>query len=142
MLLRQLLLLSQICFWKFTFAYCLLSETRQLLSLSQSCFKQLLPENLTAKFHYYLCQFASTFHFTRFLLKKGYGTCAIQKEQSLLLSLSGLKQLLEKALLVNSISPHFKLLTHFVFPQFLLIEDCGKCALRKELVIAAFVELV
>ena len=40
-----------------------------------------------------------------------------------------LKQLLEKTLLVNSISPHFKLLTHFVFARFLLIEGCGKCAL-------------
>ena len=55
-LLGQLLLLSRICFLEIyfrkvtAFTYCRLSGRRQLLLL-------------TDKFHQYLCQFASTFHF-------------------------------------------------------------------------------
>ena len=33
------------------FGYCCLSRRCQLLLLSQSCFKQLLPQSLTDKFH-------------------------------------------------------------------------------------------
>ena len=53
---------------------------RQLLLLSQSCFKQLLAESLTDKFHYYLCQCASAFLFAHFLLIEGYRKCTLRKE--------------------------------------------------------------
>ena len=52
----------------------------QLLLPSQSCFKQLLSESLTDKFHYYLCQCASAFLFAHFLLIEGYRKCALRKE--------------------------------------------------------------
>ena len=41
----------------------------------------------------------------------------------------------QKILLINFISIYDNLLQHFIFARFLLIEDYGKCALRKEMVI-------
>ena len=41
----------------------------------------------------------------------------------------------QQVLLINIISTYANLLQHFIFARFLLIEDYGKCALRKEPVI-------
>ena len=43
--------------------------------------------------------------------------------------------------LINFISSYSKLLKHFIYARFLLIEDYQQGALRKELTIAPFVEL-
>ena len=37
----------------------------------------------------------------------------------------------QQVLLINIISTYANLLQHFIFARFLLIEDYGKCALRK-----------
>ena len=42
---------------------------------------------------------------------------------------------------MNLISAYSKLLKHFIFARFLLIEGCEQGALRKELIVAPFVEL-
>ena len=47
---------------------------------------------------------------------------------------------LRKVFLINFISTYSKLLKHFIFPRFLLIEDYEQGALRKELIVAPFVE--
>ena len=41
----------------------------------------------------------------------------------------------QQVLLINFISTYANLLQHFIFARFLLIEDYGECALRKEPVI-------
>ena len=46
----------------------------------------------------------------------------------------------EKVFLVNFISTYSKLLKHFIFARFLLIEGCEQGALRKELIVAPFVD--
>ena len=45
-----------------------------------------------------------------------------------------------KASLINSIGTYSKLLKHFIFACFLLIEGCEQGALRKELTVGPFVE--
>ena len=47
---------------------------------------------------------------------------------------------LEKVFLINLISIYSKLLKHFIFPCFLLIEGSEEGGLRKELMVAPFVE--
>ena len=46
----------------------------------------------------------------------------------------------EKGFLINFISTYSKLLKHFIFARFLLIEDYEQSALQKELIFAPFVE--
>ena len=46
----------------------------------------------------------------------------------------------QKVLLINFISTYSKLLKHFIFACFLLIEGYEQGALRKELIVAPFVE--
>ena len=46
----------------------------------------------------------------------------------------------EKTFLINFISTYSKLLKHFIFDRFLLIEGCEQGALRKKLVVDPFVE--
>ena len=50
------------------------------------------------------------------------------------------QNLFQNVLLANFISTCVNLLRNFFFAHFLLIEGYGKCALRKKLVIAPFVE--
>ena len=49
---------------------------------------------------------------------------------------------MEKVFLINLISTYPKLLKHFIFARFLLIEGSEQGALRKELILAPFVELI
>ena len=46
----------------------------------------------------------------------------------------------EKAFLINLIMTYSKLLNIFIYARFLLIEACEQGALRKELIVAPFVE--
>ena len=50
------------------------------------------------------------------------------------------KSCFEKGLLINFISNYSKLLKHFIFPRFLLIEDYEQDTLRKEPIFAPFAE--
>ena len=54
-----------------------------------------------------------------------------------------LNNFFQQVLLINIISIYANLFQHFIFACFLLIEDYGKCALRKEPVIGcSFIETV
>ena len=53
------------------------------------------------------------------------------------------KNFFQQVLLINISSTYVNLFQHFLFPRFLLIEDYGKCALRKEPVIGcSFIKTV
>ena len=54
-----------------------------------------------------------------------------------------LNNFFQQVLLINIISIYANLFQHFIFACFLLIEDYGKCALRKEPVIGcSFIKTV
>ena len=63
---------------------------------------------------------------------KGLGHCRIRRVVY--------KSCFEKGFLINFISNYSKLLKHFVFARFLLIEDYEQDTLRKEPIFAPFVE--
>ena len=71
----------------------------------------------------------------------GYGNCALRKKPVIAPFIERFKTA-TWAWLANFISSYSKLLKHFIFANFLLIEGYGKCALRKEPVIAPIVERV
>ena len=54
--------------------------------------------------------------------------------------LKAIDRYFEKVLLMNSIRTYKNFLKNFIFAHFLLLEDFEQGALRKELIIAAFVE--
>ena len=116
--------------------YCRLSGTRQLLLLSPSCFKQLLPENLTEKFHYYLCRFASHFILLVFCTE-GYGKCALRKEPVI-------APFVERFKIVTLRMSDWEILLALTlaFHFFPLSTDrrLWKCALQKTPVIAPFIK--
>ena len=58
----------------------------------------------------------------------------------MLLSQSDFKQIFEKLFLINFICTYSKLLKHFIFAGFLVIEDYEQYALRKESISTPFVQ--
>ena len=63
-----------------------------------------------------------------------------ERSRSLLLSQSDFKQIFEKLFLINFICTYSKLLKHFIFAGFLVIEDYENDALRKESIFSLFEE--
>ena len=81
------------------------------------------------------------FIYSRFPLIEGHEQGALRKEMIVAPFVERFKNsYFEKAFLINFIRTYTKLLKHFIFAPFLLIEDYRKGALRKELIVAPIVE--
>ena len=80
------------------------------------------------------------FIYSRFPLIEGHEQGALRKEMIVAPFVERFKNsYFEKAFLINFISTYSKLLKHFIFACFLLIEGWEQGALQKELTIAPFV---
>ena len=80
------------------------------------------------------------FIYARFPLIEGYKQGALQKELIFAPFVERFKTGTLRKLPDNFISTYSKLLKHFIFARFLLIEGYEQGALRKELIFAPFVE--
>ena len=80
------------------------------------------------------------FNFAGFQLIEDYGNCTLRKGSGIAAFVEWFIEWFEKAFLINFISAYSNWLKDLFFARFMLIEDYEQGALRKELIVAPFVE--